>query len=147
MRRLLSLILLLTGFQVCLAEGIDLSAYRGKVVYLDFWASWCVPCRESFPWMNKMQQQYGDRLAIVAINLDKDRKLAEDFLKQYPANFEIRFDPDGKLASHYGIDAMPSSIVFNQSGKAVYAHKGFWIKKLAEYESEISSLIMQSNKD
>ena len=69
---------------------VDLEEYRGKVVMLDFWASWCVPCRRSFPWMNEMQARYGDDgLVIIGVNLDNERREADAFLVEYPADFTI----------------------------------------------------------
>ncbi|MEK6249693.1 MAG: TlpA family protein disulfide reductase, partial [Planctomycetales bacterium] len=80
------------------ADTLNLSEYRGKVVVLDFWASWCVPCRRSFPWMNEMQQKYGDDgLVIVAVNLDNQSSDAQKFLQQYPAEFTISYDHDRQL--------------------------------------------------
>src|SRR5579863_797355 len=71
------------------APDLDLNQYHGKVVYLDFWASWCKPCRQSFPWMNRMLDMYGDKgLVIIAVNLDEDRKDADRFLKEVPAKFQ-----------------------------------------------------------
>ncbi len=125
----------------------DIQQYKGKVVYLDFWASWCIPCRKSFPWMNKIQEQYSpDEFVVVAVNLDKEKKLAVDFLKEYPANFQIIYDPKAKIAKKYQIEGMPSSILFNSKGKPVFAHKGFFSKKIPKYEVEIQNLLTpQSN--
>ena len=73
-----------------------LQPVQGQVIWVDFWASWCVPCRRSFPWMNTMQRKYGAHgLQIIAINLDKDRALADGFLAEVPAEFALRFDPAG----------------------------------------------------
>src|SRR4029078_4050052 len=73
-------------------ETIALGGLTGKVVYVDFWASWCGPCRRSFPWMNELVQRYaGQGLAIVAINVDKKRGDAERFLAQFPASFTVVF--------------------------------------------------------
>jgi len=120
----------------------NLEDYEGKVIYLDFWASWCIPCRKSFPWMNRIQQKYGtDKLVVIAVNLDKKRSLAENFLLEYPANFKILYDPAGKLAKYYQIKGMPSSIIFDQSGTPVAAHTGFFKDKVQLYEQEISKLI------
>ena len=122
----------------------DISQYKGKVVYLDFWASWCIPCRKSFPWLNKMREKYSpDQLAIVAVNLDKEHALATDFLAQYPASFEIIYDPKSVTAKKYNIPGMPSSILFDKNGKAIDVHSGFFMKKIDEYESQLQSTIEQ----
>lgn len=121
---------------------LNLAEYKGKVVYLDFWASWCVPCRKSFPWMNTMQQQYSpDDLVIIAVNLDKKKELATSFLDENPANFKILYDPKGQLAKKFQIKGMPSSVIFDRNGKPVVAHTGFFIKKISDYEAEIQKEI------
>ncbi|MDH5633753.1 MAG: TlpA family protein disulfide reductase [Gammaproteobacteria bacterium] len=117
---------------------ISLNQYRGKVVYLDFWASWCVPCRESFPWMNAMQNKYHDKgLAVVTVNLDKERALADKFLKEVPAAFVIGFDPEGSTAESYGLMGMPSSFIINRSGQIVYRHVGFRKENADKLEQEL----------
>lgn len=143
MRAILILLLLLTtSFSSQAADTVDISKYKGKVVYLDFWASWCIPCRKSFPWMNSMQTKYGkDKLVIVAVNLDKEHQLAVDFLKKNPADFKIAYDPEGNLAKKYQIKGMPSSIIFDTNGKAIYAHSGFFKKKIPQYEQHLKSVI------
>ena len=119
------------------ASGDSLVSEReGKVVVVDFWASWCVPCRRSFPWMNDMVEKYADDgLVVVAVNLDKDRGAAEAFLAEVPANFEIEFDPDASIAREYGVEAMPSSFVFGRDGELVARHLGFKVKKQDDYEA------------
>ena len=112
------------------------SGHEGKVVVVDFWASWCGPCRRSFPWMNAMIEKYADDgLVIVAVNLDKDRAAADAFLAEIPANFQIEFDPEASIAREYGVEAMPSSFVFGRDGELVARHLGFKIKKQDEYEA------------
>ena len=108
------------------AASLDLQQYQGKVVYLDFWASWCVPCKHSFPWMNRMQGRFAnDGLVVIAVNLDEDRSQAEQFLREHPAQFKIIFDPEGKLAETYKVQGMPSSYLFDRNGKLIYSHIGF----------------------
>ena len=122
--------------------SIDLNQMVGKVVYLDFWASWCTPCRKSFPWMNAMQKQYGKYgFEVVAINLDEDRELANQFLKQTPANFTIAFDPTGQTAESYSVDVMPSSFLIDRKGEPVAIHKGFRKVDSAALEKEIRQLL------
>jgi thiol-disulfide isomerase/thioredoxin len=118
------------------ADQLQLDAYKGKVVVVDFWASWCVPCRRSFPWMNAMQAKYGEQgLIIVGINLDKEADAAAMFLEEVPANFRIHYDPDAKIAQEFGVEAMPSSFVVGRDGDIVAKHLGFKVKRQDEYEA------------
>lgn len=121
-----------------------LADYQGQVVYLDFWASWCKPCRRSFPWMSDMQAKYADKgLKIIAVNLDADKALADAFLKESPANFTIAFDPEGKVAEQYQLLGMPSSYLIDRNGVIRKAHQGFFVKKQAAYEQEIKDLLAE----
>jgi len=130
-------------FSLPTATGvIKLQSLRGKTVYLDFWASWCGPCRKSFPWMNEMRRRYADRgLVIVTVNVDKDRKLADRFLEEYPADFTVAYDPEGKVASTYKVKGMPSSYLIDRAGYIRYRHIGFREAAKAEIESQIESLL------
>jgi thiol-disulfide isomerase/thioredoxin len=120
------------------SRALDLSAYHGKTVYLDFWASWCGPCRQSFPWMAQMQQRYQEQgLVIIAVNVDQDRALADKFLAQVPHPFTIEFDANGTLAETYQVAAMPSSIVIDKNGQIIARHAGFFEKNLAQYEQHL----------
>lgn len=122
--------------------ALNLAQYRGKVVYLDFWASWCVPCRKSFPWMNAMQAKYaGQGLVIIGINVDAEAKDAHAFLAHTPANFRIVYDPEGKLAETYGLMGMPSSFVLDRTGKVVATHIGFRDSSPTEYEQQLRELL------
>lgn len=135
MRFPLLLILALLSVQ---SMALDLSAYRGKTVYLDFWASWCGPCRQSFPWMAEMQARYKDQgLVVIAVNVDQDRALADKFLAQVPHPFAIEFDSEGTLAETYEVAAMPSSIVLDKNGQIIARHAGFFEKNRAQYEQHL----------
>jgi len=116
-------------------EVPDLAQYEGKVVIVDFWASWCVPCRRSFPWMNQMHEKYADDgLVIIGVNMDTQASDADNFLAEYPANFQILHDPFGELARTYDVVAMPSSYIFDRDGNQVTRHLGFKVKRQDEYE-------------
>jgi len=124
--------------------NINLKSLQGQVVYVDFWASWCSPCRKSFPWMNAMENKYKDMgFTIIAINLDKERNLADEFLKDVPHDFTIAFDPEGQTASAYEVRAMPSSYLIDKKGQIQYTHLGFRSDNKAELESHIKSLLKQ----
>lgn len=126
-------------------ELVSLNELKGQVVYLDFWASWCGPCRKSFPWMNAMHQKYQQQgLVIVAINLDPDRALAEQFLSKIPADFHLRFDPEADVASKFDLQGMPSSYVFNKKGQLVQSHLGFFEEHVNDYEQELKILLEES---
>lgn len=126
------------------AGTIALHDYRGKVVYVDFWASWCVPCRQSFPWMNTMAEKYRkDGLVVVAINLDKDREQAQRFLDQYTASFPVAFDPAGRAAEAFKVQAMPSSFLVSRTGTVLFAHQGFEPAKASLLEAHIQEALSQ----
>lgn len=124
------------------AGGLDLAAYRGKVVYLDFWASWCNPCRQSFPWMNRLQQSLGSRgLVIIGVNVDHDREQADEFLKSNGAAFKIVYDPDGAIASAYDFKDMPTTILIGRDGKTRYVHNGFYSDRTESYLADVNALL------
>lgn len=120
----------------------DLHGLKGQVVYLDFWASWCKPCRKSFPWMNNMQRKYAQQgLQVITVNLDVEPSLAAQFLVNTPSSLPIVFDPEGNIASDYQLVGMPSSYLIDRAGNIRHVHKGFFSKKEALYEQQIISLL------
>lgn len=121
---------------------VQLSALKGEVVYLDFWASWCLPCKKSFPWMERMQQRYGEQgFKIVAVNLDKDKALADEFLKQKDVSFTVAFDASGSSASKYKLRGMPSSYLIGRDGKVHASHIGFRDKDKDKLEQAVKTLL------
>ena len=134
------------------ATGVALAApppalepVEGQVIWVDFWASWCVPCRRSFPWLNEMQQKHGAAgLQIIGVNLDKDRALADAFLAEIPAEFALRFDPAGALAKQFGVQAMPSSFLIDREGNVLATHFGFKTADTADYERAIEAALART---
>lgn len=118
--------------------AVQLAQFKGKLVYVDFWASWCGPCRQSFPWLNEMQAKYGARgFQVVGVNLDARNEDARKFLAENPARFQVAFDPAGTTPRAYGIKGMPSSVLLGPDGKVVLQHAGFKEADRAELEKAI----------
>lgn len=116
---------------------------KGKVVLLDFWASWCGPCKESFPVMEDLHQKYAAKgLVILAVNVDEERSAMQDFLKAHPVNFPVVHDATKKLVGTANISSMPTSLVIGADGKVASIHKGFHGKETAkQYASEVEKLL------
>jgi cytochrome c biogenesis protein CcmG, thiol:disulfide interchange protein DsbE len=139
---LLSLCIVL-AWQPAFADPIlDLAAFHGQVVYVDFWASWCAPCLESFPWMNRIQDKYGrDGLIVIAVDVDHEHAAAERFLKQHAAHFHVIFDPDGLAPQKYGVRRMPTSLLVDRNGEVRLRHEGFRLADREPLEQQIRALI------
>ena len=123
-------------------EELDLGAYQGKLIYLDFWASWCKPCRKSFPWMNQLVEKYGaDKIVVVTINVDTNEELMYQFLETTPANFDIYKDPEGLLAAKFQLQGMPTSYLIKPDGELAKRHIGFKVSEIPDYEKVIEELL------
>jgi thiol-disulfide isomerase/thioredoxin len=123
-------------------DTLALERLHGRVVYVDFWASWCGPCRRSFPWMNEMQHRYGGRgLAIVAINVDKNPADAARFLERNPAQFAVAYDQAGVTPLAYAVREMPSSYLIDSRGKVVEVEHGFHDERKGALEQRIQALL------
>lgn len=143
-RRLLLSLLLALPFAAAQAADLDLAAHKGQVVYVDFWASWCGPCRQSFPWMKAMHEKYGKGgLVIIAVNVDQERKLADAFLAEFNPAFTVLFDDKGALARQFKVQTMPSSYLLDRQGKPRFRHLGFHESKREQYEQEFQLLLAE----
>lgn len=125
-------------------KTVTLSELRGQVVYVDFWATWCPPCRKSFPWMQKMHDRYAKTgLKIIAISLDGKRELIDDFLKSNPVSFTIAHDPKGESADAYKLIGMPSSYIIDRHGNIQQSHAGFRNDDKDKLEAQIKAVLFQ----
>ena len=123
-------------------ETLTKADLNGKVVYLDFWASWCKPCKKSFPFMNELNAKYpNDDFKIVAVNLDEFAEDAQQFLNQIPAEFKIYADPDKKLAEALQLPGLPVAFVIDKQGNIRGRHIGFNERKKNKKIQQIEHLI------
>jgi cytochrome c biogenesis protein CcmG, thiol:disulfide interchange protein DsbE len=126
---------------------IALADAKGRVVYVDFWASWCGPCKLSFPWMNTVANRYRDKgFEVVAINVDTSKAAAERFLKTTPAAFTIAFDPAGTTAKQFAVKGMPMSYLIDVDGRILLTHSGFKSEDAAALESAIEQALKKVKK-
>lgn len=123
-------------------KSVKLSEYTGKVILLDFWASWCGPCRESLPWMQAMQEKYGARgFQVVTINVDENSKDAAELLKELGVSVLALMDPSGRIPEMYDLQSMPSSFLIGRDGKISLVHSGFTSSDREPLEHAIMSML------
>jgi cytochrome c biogenesis protein CcmG, thiol:disulfide interchange protein DsbE len=118
-----------------------LDAPPGKPVYVDFWASWCTPCAQSFPWLNTVQARFGSDIYVVGVNVDEHKSDAARFLQRHPARFALHYDPKGELATRYQLQGMPSAVLLSPDGKVLWQHSGFRAEEIPDYEAAILSAL------
>lgn len=138
------------GFELPRLGGdgqVRLADLEGHWVYVDFWASWCAPCRESFPWMNRLaaSDEHGD-LRIVAVGVDRKRSNAEAFDKKYESDFPVVWDSEQKMPEAYGVKAMPSSYLIGPDGVVRYVHFGFRASDKKLLWRELAAVIAKEEK-
>jgi thiol-disulfide isomerase/thioredoxin len=126
------------------ASPIDVTEYRGRVLYLDFWASWCAPCQQSFPWMQAMKDAHEkEGLTIVAINLDQRRPDADRFLAKLHPTFDVRFDPGGETSQRFQVHGMPTSLIIDRQGVVRFTHIGFRPIDRTGYEDQLRQVLAE----
>ena len=120
---------------------------KNKVIYVDFWASWCVPCRKSFPWMKELMDKYGSQgLQVITVNLDKDHAAAKQFLAEVNSSLKVIYDSTGTLAKQYDLQAMPSTYIYGRDGKLRTKHLGFLPKETAELDSLVRTYLAENQQ-
>jgi peroxiredoxin len=128
------------------ADGtpVPLAAYEGKVLLIDFWASWCIPCKTSFPALDAIFREYKARgLEVLAVNLDEQRRQADAFLSAHPHQMPVLFDPKGAAPLAFGVKGMPTSFLIDKTGTIRFTHMGYSGNVDARYRQEIAQLLSE----
>jgi thiol-disulfide isomerase/thioredoxin len=125
----------------------DSTVLAGQVVYVDFWASWCVPCRKSFPWMEDEHKKYASQgFEVVTIDLDKSKAASTDFRDKMNVSLPVVYDSVGTLAKRFGVDVMPSSFIYARDGKVREQHRGYKPEDAPALDSLIRTLLEEKTK-
>lgn len=125
-------------------EPVHLAAYKGRVLLVDFWASWCPPCKASFPALDALYREYQARgVDVLAVNLDERRRDADEFLKDHPHQMTVVFDPKGASPVAFGVKGMPSSFVIDRAGNIRFTHMGYSGNVEESYRQEIDQLLAE----
>jgi peroxiredoxin len=118
--------------------------FRGKVLYVDFWASWCAPCVLSFPFMNQLQAALGGQgLQVLAVNMDARPEDEQRFLAAHPARFDVASGENAQCAKNFGVEAMPSSFIVDRSGTIRFVHRGFRPDDAGQLRAEVQQLLTE----
>jgi thiol-disulfide isomerase/thioredoxin len=126
-------------------KAMRIADLKGKVVLLDFWASWCVPCRRSFPEVDRLHRELEPKgLVVIAVNVDEQQKNAYTFLEKYPHTMTIAFDPKGAVAQAFNLQAMPSTMIVDRSGHIRFTHQGYTEKTIGQFRAEVLQLLAEA---
>jgi len=130
-------------------ERIGLAEHAGEVVYVDFWASWCAPCKEALPWLLARRAELGEEgFTLITVNMDRDRADADAFLAMIgAADLTVIHDPDGAIATAFGLEALPTSYVYGRDGELRFRHEGFRAKDAPGIEKELAALLAEPRED
>jgi len=125
-------------------ENLRLEDFRGQVVMLNFWASWCGPCRQEMPLMDDIYQQYKDLgFTVLAVNVDENRDEAHRFLDKVPVTYPILYDPESQVSEQYNVQAMPTTVMIDRNGNARFVHYGYKPGHEDDYEQQIRQLVRE----
>lgn len=125
-------------------ENLRLEDLRGEVVMLNFWASWCGPCRQEMPHMDDIEKEFRDYgFRVLAVNVDQRREDAEEFLDTMPVDFAILWDHDSQVSERYDVQAMPTTVMIDRDGQARYVHHGYQPGYEDDYRAQIRELIRE----
>jgi len=125
-------------------DSISLEQLKGQVVMLNFWASWCGPCRQEMPLLDQMHKRYSSLgFTLLGVNVEEDTTAAEKWLAQTPVTFPVLYDKDNKVSQLYQVDSMPSTVFIDRKGNVRYLHRGYKPGDEGEYLNQIRALLKE----
>ncbi|KGD62231.1 redoxin domain-containing protein [Alcanivorax jadensis T9] len=125
-------------------SNLKLSEQRGTVILLNFWASWCGPCRTEMPLLDDLYQEYRDYgFTVLGVNLDENRDQADRLLDKIPVTFPVLFDPQNSTSETYGVDAMPTTVLIDRNGVVRHHHRGYKDGYMDKYEDQVKALVLE----
>ena len=125
-------------------KPLSLAQYKGQVVMLNFWASWCVPCKQEMPLLETIQKTYGKRgFTLIGVNVEPDSKAANAVLEKIPVSFPVVYDRESKVSKAYDVSGMPSSVFIDRKGQVRMLHRGYKPGDENEYMNQIRALVME----
>ena len=125
-------------------ENLRLSEFRGEVVMINFWASWCGPCRQEMPLLDELYAQYQPMgFTILGVNVEEDSSKAKQMLSDAPVNFPVLFDNDSEVSKLYNVVAMPSTVLVDRNGNVRYLHQGYKPGYEEAYQQQVRALIRE----
>jgi peroxiredoxin len=125
-------------------KSVSLEGFRGKIVFLVFWASWCAPCREELPELDRIYNKFDHQgFEVIAVSVDGSDSDMESFLRNFPISFPVLLDKQGDVNDAYRVSGLPTGFIIGKDGSIRYTHRGFGKEFLAIYEKEIEDLIKQ----
>ena len=123
-------------------KNLKLSEHRGEVVMINFWATWCAPCRQEMPLLNRIHEQYRKAgFTLLGINIDDDPANAQALAKKLGVTFPVLFDAEKRVSRLYDVDAMPSTLLIDRDGKVRYIHRGYRAGYEVRYETQVRELL------
>lgn len=125
-------------------DNLRLSEHRGEVILLNFWASWCGPCRQEMPHLDALQKKYEALgVNVVGVSVDDDPEKANHLLKEIPVTFPVLYDTESQVSAAYKVAAMPTTVLIDRDGNMRYLHKGYKPGYEQQYEQQIKQLIRE----
>ena len=125
-------------------KNLKLSEMAGNVVLINFWASWCGPCREEMPLLNDLHNKYAPLgFTVLGVNVEEDARNARGFLKNFPVDFPILLDSNNQVSKQYNVIAMPTTVMVDRDGNVRYLHKGYKSGDEKKYIKMVKKLVRE----